>query len=42
MQIPDLCVLVDPSIDQKVHLQEFKTNPIAGINFHLVLVFIWK
>jgi hypothetical protein len=38
MQIPDLCVLVDTSIDQKVHLQELKTNPIAGINFLLVLI----
>ena len=41
MQIPDLCLLVDTSIDQKVDLQEFKTNPIAGINFLLVLVFVY-
>jgi hypothetical protein len=32
MQIPDLRVLVDTPVDQKVHLQEFKTNPVAGIN----------
>lgn len=35
MQIPDLRILVDTSIDQKVDLQEFKVNPIAGKRFML-------